>query len=234
MLIGSGMENNFGTILLEDMVEALLIADISNDWREIETRILLFEFQSDVVERSLCIIEHKKMFHAESGELAAEFGTDGSGGTGHEDRLTAHHVADLGHVDFNFGATEEVFDFDISDRAGIELTILNLIDAWSEIGLDSQTQAGRYKAVFLFAGIGEIGEKDSFDIIVFADTDKIGGIFKVIYRFAHDEILIEFGAITGDDETFNGIVGRETEAGEGSDGFITDTVDEDTLFPIGR
>ena len=124
MLVGSGVEDDLRMELAEDEVEALFLAHVADHRHEVECGAILFQAQAQLVHGGLTVVEEHQLAHAESGQLPAQLGADGTGGTGHHHHLVVEVVADKLHRDLDLFASEQVFDAHLTDR----LQAVGLVD----------------------------------------------------------------------------------------------------------
>mgnify|MGYP006900171337 CR=1 FL=1 len=82
MLVGGGMEHDMGTETLVDAFDTMDHANVSHDRGKLDIGEFFFQLQPDVVHRGFGTVEQDQLFQPEMAELATEFATDGTGGSG--------------------------------------------------------------------------------------------------------------------------------------------------------
>ena len=191
MFIGGGVEDYLRLVCPEGEVESRNLADVADYRDEVEIRVVVFEFEAEVVHRGLGVVEEDEPLDAEAGELAAEFGADGAGGTGHHDHFVLEVLDDLFHRDLDFISAEEVFDLDFS-RTDYCLAFHHFVYRRHDEAFDAPVGAYLYKTVFFGLGVGFFGEEYRVDAIVGEYCVDVVFIFEV-----DDRELVDHSAFSG-------------------------------------
>ena len=100
--------------------------------------------------RGLGVVEKNELADAEPSQLAAKFGTDGTGGTGHQHHLVLEIGLDCAQVDPDLLPAEQVLDADLANLEVVG-TGIQFIHRRSDQHLDPQFRAGADQVV-LFSG----------------------------------------------------------------------------------
>ena len=136
VLVSCGMEDNLWTELTEGKVETGYLTDITDDRGELQIGEFVLEFEAHIVHRGFGVVEHDEFLDTEGGELATEFGTDGTGCTGDHDGLATEVGNDFVHIDLDFRTAEEVFNLHFTNSVGLIIVLLciDILEARSDIG----------------------------------------------------------------------------------------------------
>ena len=89
------------------------------------------KFLLDVICVVFIYVEDNKMLRIVCCNLSAELRTNGTATACDENDFTGELVEDFVHVDFDGGASEQVFDFDLLNGANRHFTTGELQKAWN-------------------------------------------------------------------------------------------------------
>ena len=125
MLVRRRMVDDLGPVLCEDTADTVLVRDTADQHHKIHVRIVFLQLQLDFIGCILIDIKQDQLLRGSGGNLAGQFGTDGTAGPGNHDRLAGQVIHDLVVVDLDLIPAEQVFQADITQlgnghRAGIE------------------------------------------------------------------------------------------------------------------
>ena len=144
------MEDHLRTPFAEGIVQAGRETDVTDNRDEVQIRVPVLEFETEVVHRCLGVVVEDKFLDTEAGELAAEFGSDGSCRSCHKNGLVLEVLHDLLHGDLDLRSHQEVFDLDVS--CGMDrLSVHHLVHRRCEEELDAVVDGVSYDAVLLFS-----------------------------------------------------------------------------------
>lgn len=195
MFVGRRMEHDLRVKAAENVVEAVDQAYVADYGSEFEVGVIVLEFQTDVVERCLGVVEHYEFPHAELGELAAEFRTDGAGGACYHNGLSGDIGLDLVHSDLYLGASEQVVNLYLADARVGQLSVGHLVDRWRDIHLYPLLLAVFYEAAFFLAGIGLMSKEDAVEITLAAEPGYVVAVVEIVYRQSGENLVLVFGTI---------------------------------------
>src|SRR5699024_303239 len=118
-------------------------------------------------------------FHAEGGELAAQFAADASRSTGNEDGLVAEAGGDLHLVHVDFVAAEQVLYLDFPDTRH-EPIAAHLVHGRGNQHPDMVRLAVADEPFLLDADALVIGEQDTLDAVPGDDMDEVLLIVEIV------------------------------------------------------
>ena len=104
VLVGSCMEDIFGTIGLEDVIHTVFLTDAHEDGLSHDVGKLVAHHQPHVMERRLGLVDENEHLGAELGHLLHNLATNTAGSAGDEDVLAAELLLDIGQIDVDGGA----------------------------------------------------------------------------------------------------------------------------------
>ena len=105
MLVGGGMEDQLGMETLIDAFDTMDHANVSHDRGKLDIGEFFFQLQPDVMHRGFGTVEQNQLLQPEMAELATEFATDGTGGSGNQNDFAFQGTRDLLHVDTDLFAS---------------------------------------------------------------------------------------------------------------------------------
>ena len=190
MLVGSGMEDQLGMETLVDAFNTVDHADVSHDRGKLDIGKLFFQLQPDVMHRGFGTVEQNQLLQPEMAELAAEFATDGTGGSGNQYDFAFQGVGDLLHVDTDLFAPQEVFDTDFGKGAQLYFTSLEFVDGGQQQHADLLFLAKTDQAFAFFFYDFIIGKKDGLDVIAVhqaVEFFQVGYKIDFIAPYAHGD-----------------------------------------------
>ena len=149
VLVGRCVEDHLRAPFAEGIVQAGRETDVTDDRDEVQIRVPVLEFKTEVVHRCLGVVVEDKLLDPEAGELAAEFGSDGSCRSCHKNGLVLEVLHDLLHGDLDLRSHQEVFYLDVS--CGMDrLSVHHLVHRRCEEEFDAVVDGVSYDAVLLF------------------------------------------------------------------------------------
>ena len=101
MLVGRGVVEDRRTVFCENFVQALQVADIADLGTELEAGKALAHLAVDIEERGFRTVVSHDGRRLETGDLAAQLGTDGPGRAGHGHYFVFNLPADSGFIEIN-------------------------------------------------------------------------------------------------------------------------------------
>ena len=110
MLERGGVEHHVGTVVGEDLVEGLDVADVAEHHVGGVEQPLVVDGQLGAVQPGLVAVQHDELLGSEAVHLAGQLGADGAAGPGHEHHLAGQVVGDLPEVGLDLGAAQQVGD----------------------------------------------------------------------------------------------------------------------------
>ncbi len=134
------------------------------------------KFHFDVVDIVFGVVKQQEFLGIEGGDLAAEFGADGTAGAGDEDDFVFEVTGDFVQVDVYFFSAEQVFDLDGADLTDGDFAVDQFVDAGEGFNFDRQFAADAGKAANLGTGRGWNGDDDFINFVLFHDVrDVVAG-----------------------------------------------------------
>jgi hypothetical protein len=115
VFVGGGVIGEVRADAVEDAVDLGFVGDVGDPGGDRGFVRFAVEFEHEVVEAGLIVVEHVEFAGVEAEDLAAEFRTDRTGRPGDEDNLIADRVAAGFVVDFDGFAAEQVFERDVAE-----------------------------------------------------------------------------------------------------------------------
>ena len=129
VLMGSGVVDNLGMVLLKDLEDTAAVADGADQGHKVQVRILFPQFQLDGVGVVFIDIEDDELLRMMTGHLAAELRADASPTACDEDNLAVDEVINFMKVRGNGLASQKVLDGDVPEFRDRDLVIHQLIHA---------------------------------------------------------------------------------------------------------
>lgn len=180
VLVGGGVEDNLGAVLLKDVADAVLDADVTDDGDEVEVREGLLKVEAEVVERCLGVVEKDELADAEGGDLGDQLGADAAGSPGDEDDFAGKGVGDLGAIVPDLIPHEEVLYADALDALGGDGGGIALADTGHEVGMEPNRLAGVDEVLPLAEKVLLGGEDDALETVFDRQVRKTGGVVDVV------------------------------------------------------
>ena len=115
MLVGGRMEHVFGLVFGEDGLHPGLVGDVGNQRRSFDLLPLILEFQADIVQRGLGLVDQDHLVGVEHRHLPHDLAADGAGRTRDEHALPFQMGSNLLHVDLDGIPAQQVLDLDLLD-----------------------------------------------------------------------------------------------------------------------
>lgn len=122
------MEHHLRPELPEHVVQSRLLPHVSDHRDEVKPLEPLLKLEAEVVHRGLAVVEQHEPLRAERRQLAAELGTDRSGGARHHHGLAAEVLHYRLHVQPYLLAAEKVLDLNLADRRLHDTAVYHLVD----------------------------------------------------------------------------------------------------------
>ena len=166
VLVGRGVIDDLGMVLLKDLEHAPAVADGTDQGHEVEVRILLAQFQLDGVGVVLIDIEDNQLLRVVPRDLAAELRTDGPAAACHEDDLAVDKVIDLMKVGGDGLAAQKVLDGDVLELRDGNLAGDQLIHAGEHLDLTAGLVTDAEDFFSVLARHAGDGEEDLGDMIL--------------------------------------------------------------------
>ena len=117
MLVGRGVEDVLGAILVEDFLHPGLVGDVGNDGGGVDFGPFFLDFQADVVQRGFGRVDQDELEGIEHRHLPHDFTADGAGGARDEHALPLQVRGDLLQIDLDRVAAQKVLDLNLLDGA---------------------------------------------------------------------------------------------------------------------
>ena len=142
VLVGRGMEDDRGPVLLEDLPHLRRVAGIREDGgRRVEVA-LVDELALDLEEARLAVVDEHEPGRAHPCDLPAQLGSDRAAGSGDEHHLAGEVAGDRREIDLDGLASEEVLDADRPDLARkVEVPGDELVEARERVHRDASSRA---------------------------------------------------------------------------------------------
>jgi len=127
VLMGRGVIDDLGMVLLKNLEHAAAVADGADEGHEVEIRILLSQLQLDGVGVVFVDIENDQLLRVVPRDLAAELRTDAPAAARDEDDLAVDEVIDLVKIGGDGLAAQKVLDGDVPELRDGDLAVDELV-----------------------------------------------------------------------------------------------------------
>src|SRR5258707_714944 len=127
MFMRSSMEKDLH--ILEDALQSLKIFYVSDDWRELQSRIIILQLQQRFEDAVLTVTQNDQLRRIPARDLARKFTPNGAAGAGDEHTPSAQRFANHFLVDASRFPAQEVSDVDLAQAAYADLAADQFIDS---------------------------------------------------------------------------------------------------------
>ena len=233
MLVGGGVEDHVGTVLVEEGVYAVLVADVGDDELLLHAGCLGAEFKLHVVHRSLGEVHENQLADRHVDQLAAEFSADRAGTSGDYDHLVGEELADLEDADLDLVASQQVLYLDLADLVA-EDALVECGQRGTHQYLDAALGAELDEVVLLVAG-GDIAREHQGRYHAGSDqTGEVPLVVDVVYLVAAQQLALVMGVVGDESGAAVGRVQGLLQEIEGVDRVVVSSVDEGVLDIVVR
>ena len=139
MFISSGVEDNLRMIKFEYHTHTFFHTYITNHRNKIDSRIIFFKFQTDIMQRSLCRVKHDEFLNTHLHQLTAKLATDTTCRTSHQHHFSPEFFCYLTEVDVNFGTAQQILNLNRTYPLMKVPVRIRFTDSRSNKSLDSIT-----------------------------------------------------------------------------------------------
>jgi len=167
MLMGGGVIDDLGMVLLKDLEDTPAVADGADQGHEVEIRIFLAQFQLDGVGVVFVDIKDNELLRVVARDLAAELRADGPSPARDEDDLAVNEVENLAQIRCDGLAPQKVLDGDVLKFRNGNLTRHQLIHARQDFQLRAGLVADAEDFLPVLTGHAGDGEDDLGDMVLF-------------------------------------------------------------------
>ncbi|CDA84443.1 putative uncharacterized protein [Bacteroides sp. CAG:754] len=182
MLVSSGMKDDLRMVIFKYHTYAFFHTHITNHRNKIYSRIILFKFKTDIMQRSLGRVKHDEFLNTHLYKLTAKFTTDTTCRTGYQHNFSPELFSDLTKIDIYFSTTQQVFNLN-GTYPLMEITVgIRLTDSGSNQSFKSIAFTILQKTVFLQTGILITGKQNTLNTTLTYYIVNIRFIFKIINR----------------------------------------------------
>ena len=129
VLVGCGMIDNLGMILLKNLEDAAAVTDGTDQGHEVQVRILFPQLQLDGVGVVFIDIKDDELLRVMTGHLAAELRADASAAARDKDDLAVDEVEYLAQIRRDGLSAQEVLDGDVAEFRDRDLVVDQLVHA---------------------------------------------------------------------------------------------------------
>ena len=165
-----------------------LVADVGDEGSDLDLGARPAELAVDLEEGDLGALDEQEPGGLEAGHLARELGADRAARAGHHDALAGQELAELGLVEVDRLAAEQVLDLDVADPGHLDLALQDLVEAGDDPDADLDLPAETDQPQDLLAG--DLGDRDD-DLRDAELLDEAGQVF----RRAEDAEAVDDGAL---------------------------------------
>ena len=116
MLVGRRMEHHLGVPVAEHIIHTVRAANIADHRNKVQFLVFLFQFQTEIMHRSLSGVEANQLLNREMSQLATDLATDTTGGSRDKHSLPFQQIADLIQINMDLLTTQQILDTDLTDR----------------------------------------------------------------------------------------------------------------------
>jgi len=166
VLVGRGVVDNLGMVLLKDLEDTAAVADGADQGHKVQVRILFPQFQLDGVGVVFIDIEDDELLRMMTGHLAAEFRADASPTACDEDNLAVDEVINFMKVRGDGLTSQKVLDGDILEFRNGDLAGNKLIVPGEHLHLAAGLVADAEDLLSVFPRHAWDGEEDLRDMIL--------------------------------------------------------------------
>ena len=166
VLVGRGMIDDLGMILLKNLEDTPAIADRADEDHEVQVRILLAQFQLDGIGVVFVDIEDNELLGIMPRNLTAELRADAPSPAGDEDDLAVDEVENLAQIRGDGLAPQKVLDGDVLEFRNGNLTRHQLIHPRQDFQLRTGLVADAEDLFSVFAGHTGHGEDNLGDMVL--------------------------------------------------------------------
>ena len=129
VLVGRGVVDDLGMILLKDLKDTPAVADGADEGHKVQIRILLAQLQLDGVGVVFIDIENDELLGIMARDLAAELRADAPSPAGDEDDLAVDELENLAQIRRDGLPAQEVLDGDVPEFRDRDLVVDQLVHA---------------------------------------------------------------------------------------------------------
>ena len=99
------MEHHLGVPVAEHIIHTVRATDIADHRDKVQSLVFLFQFQTEIMHRSLGGVETNQLLNREMSQLATDLATDTAGGSRDKHGLPFQQIADLIQIDMDLLTT---------------------------------------------------------------------------------------------------------------------------------